>query len=105
LAAVALVALLTVAFLDPSRQPTTAAPSSTPTVAPTPTPPPEWLAKLVQDYQDACGPDQVAQVTADLAAMTEEEAKDHVEELIDGCDDEKPGKGRGRDNGNDGGGD
>jgi serine/threonine-protein kinase len=104
LAAVALISLLTVAFLDPSRQPTTAAPTSTPSVAPTPspTPQPEWLAKLVQDYQEACGSDEVAQVTADLAAMTEEQAKDHVEELIDGCDDGNKGKGRGRGNGNGG---
>jgi serine/threonine protein kinase len=102
LAAAVLIALLTVAFLDPSRQPTTAAPSSTPTVVPTPTPPPAWLAGLVQAYQDACGTDQVAQVTTDLAAMTEEEATNHVEELVDKCDDGKPGKGRGNDNGNGG---
>jgi len=105
LAAVALLALLTVAFLDPSRRPAVAAPSATPTIAPTPTPTPmpEWLAKLIQDYEEACGPDQVAQVTAELAAMTEEEAKDHVKELTDGCDDGKPGKGRGKGNGGEGG--
>jgi len=103
LAAVALIALLTVAFLDPSRLPTIAAPSSTPTVAPTPTPPPAWLAELVQAYRDACGPRDADQVAIDLAAMTEEEARDHVEELTDGCDDGKPGKGRG--NGDGGGGD
>jgi serine/threonine-protein kinase len=105
LAAVALMALLTVAFLDPSRQPTVAVPSSTPSVAPTPTPPAEWLAELVQAYRDACGPRDADQVAIDLAAMTEEEARDHAEELIDGCDGGKPGKGRGRDNGDGGGGD
>jgi hypothetical protein len=105
LAGVALIALLTVAFLDPSRQPTTAVPSSTPTVVPTPTPPPAWLAELVQAYQDACGTEQVTEVTADLAAMTEEEARNHAEELIDGCDDEKPGKGNRKGNGNGGGND
>jgi hypothetical protein len=99
LAAVVLIALLTVAFLDPSRQPTSAAPSSTPTAVPTPAPTPEWLTKLLEDYEDACGPDQVAQVTTALASMTEEEAKDHVEGLVDECDGGKPGKGRGKDNG------
>jgi hypothetical protein len=105
LAAIAVIALLTAAFLDPSRRPAVAAPSATPTIAPTPTPTPmpEWLAKLIQDYEEACGPDQVAQVTGELAAMTEEEAKDHVKELTDGCDDGKPGKGRGKGNGGEGG--
>ncbi|HTE66436.1 MAG TPA: hypothetical protein VK736_09285, partial [Candidatus Binatia bacterium] len=69
----------------------------------TPTPPPAWLAELVQAYRDACGPQDADQVAIDLAAMAEEEARDHVEELTDGCDVGKPGKGRG--NGNRGGGD
>jgi tRNA A-37 threonylcarbamoyl transferase component Bud32 len=101
LAAIAVIALLTAAFLDPSRRPAVAAPTATPTFAPTPTPMPEWLAKLIQDYEEACGPDQVAQVTGELAAMTEEEAKDHVKELTDGCDDGKPGRGRGEGGGGD----
>jgi serine/threonine protein kinase len=104
LAAVVLIALLTVAFLDPSRQPTSAAPSSTPTAVPTPAPTPEWLTKLLEDYEDACGPDEVAQVATALASMTEKEAKDHVERLVDDCDDGKPGKGRDNNNGSGGGG-
>lgn len=98
LAVAALIALLTVAFLDPSRQPSIAAPTATPSVAPSPSATPEWLAKLLRDYEDACGADEVAQVAADVSAMTEEEAKDHVEGLIDACDEGK-GKGKGRGNG------
>lgn len=57
----------------------------------------------MQDYRDACGPNDVDQVSADVAAMGEEEARDYVEGLIDACDEGKPGKGRGRGNGGGGG--
>jgi tRNA A-37 threonylcarbamoyl transferase component Bud32 len=108
LAAAALLGLVAMAFFDPARQSPVIAPGGSASVAAnaaTPTPPPAWLAGFMADYRDACGPDDAEQVGADLAVMDEENAKDHVEELIDACDEGKPGKGkgkgRGEGNGND----
>jgi tRNA A-37 threonylcarbamoyl transferase component Bud32 len=89
LVGIVLIGVLAFAFLGPSR-PAAAAPSATPSITATPTP--AWLAGLLQEYRDACGPDQVDQVAADLVGMSEEEAADHVAELVDGCD---QGKGKG----------
>lgn len=93
LAGVALIGLLAVAFLDPAGPSTIAAPGGTasaalvvPTATPAATPPPKWLAKLVEDYRDSCGSDGAEQVAADLAGMRQKDAKDHVEELIQACD-------------------
>ncbi len=93
LVGVILIGVLAFAFFGPSR-PAAAAPSATPSV--TATASPAWLAGLLQEYQDACGPQDVDQVAADLAGMSQEEAADHVAELIDGCD---QGKGKGHGNG------
>jgi serine/threonine protein kinase len=99
LAAVALLALLTVAFLDPGRQPTIAAPSSTPTVVPTPapTPVPEWMAKLLDEYRKHCGDQNLGEVAAAIAALDEEEAKDYVEEASKPCKKGNRGNGGGDD--------
>ena len=85
---------------DPSAPASaSAAPAATPTPAP-PTPPP-WLAGLVEKVAKDCGDEIVAQAGAELAAMTQDEAKDHVDEVIGACkeDDDGNGRGRGNDNG------
>jgi eukaryotic-like serine/threonine-protein kinase len=102
LAGVALLALLAFALLDPSRDAASSPPSPTPTVVATPTPP-AWLAGLMHDYTKACGSDQADQVSAELASLSEEAALNRVQELIDACKGDKPGKGHG--GGNGGGGD
>jgi serine/threonine protein kinase len=94
-AAVVLIALAAVALLGPSR-PAAAAPSASPSATATAMPTPAWLAGLMQDYQDKCGAEDAQQVAADVAAMSEGEAKDYIEGLIDACDQGKPGKGEGK---------
>jgi serine/threonine protein kinase len=98
LAGVVLIGVVAFAFFGPSR-PAAAAPSATPSV--TATASPAWLAGLLQEYQDACGSQDVDQVAADLAGMSQEEAADHVAELVDGCGQGKDKKGHGDGHGRD----
>ena len=84
-----------------------AAPAATPTPAPpTPAPPtpPPWLAGLVEKVAKDCGDEIVAQAEAEMAAMTENEAKKHAEELVRACKDDDEGSGNGRGRGKDNGG-
>lgn len=74
-----------------------------PTVTPpsaTPIPSPEWLASLLQDVADACGDEVATEVEPQLASLSEDEAKEFVDDLEDECDDDSPGRGRGRGRGN-----
>jgi len=79
-----------------------AQPSTSPTVVPStpaPTPPPEWLAGLVEKVAKDCGPDLAAQVEIEMAAMTEEGAEDYADQVIQACkDDDDDGNGNGRGN-------
>ena len=104
LAALAVVAVL-VAFA--ANRPDAAAESSLPpstSVAPTTTPP-AWLAGLVDKVEKECGADAAATAEGEMAAMTEDQAKDHADALVDSCksaddDDDGGGNGNGRGNGN-----
>ena len=80
----------------------TASPSPTAST-PAPTPTPEWLAGLLSDVAKHCGDERVAEVAGELEAMSEEQAADSVEEIVDACKDESRGGGNGRGQG--GGGD
>lgn len=85
-----------------------AQPSTSPTVVPStpaPTPPPEWLAGLVEKVAEDCGPDLAAQVEIEMAAMTEEAAEDYADQVVKACKDEEEGgngNGNGRGNRGDG---
>ena len=76
--------------------------SAAPSV-PAPTATPEWLADLLEEVREECGPDVATDAEAALSGLSEEEASDVVEELVDGCR-EGAGSGRGGGDGNDGGG-
>ena len=80
--------------------------TSTPIETPTPTPaPPEWLAGLVEKIAKDCGDDIASAAGADMAVMTEDQAKDYADEQVRGCkdDDGEGGEGNGRGGGNDDG--
>jgi tRNA A-37 threonylcarbamoyl transferase component Bud32 len=102
LASLAVVAVL-VAFA--ANRPDAAAESSLPpsgSVAPTFTPP-AWLAGLVDKVEKECGADAAATAEGEMAAMTEDQAKDYADALVDSCksdDDGGGGNGNGRGNGN-----
>lgn len=103
LASLAVVALL-VAFA--ANRPDAAAESSLPppaSVAPTSTPP-AWLAGLVDKVEKECGADAAAAAESEMAAMTEDQAKEYTDALVDSCtsdgDDGGGGNGNGRGNGN-----
>ena len=109
LAALAAIAVL-VAFAanrpDPAAD---AAPSASASVdatpVPTPTPPPEWLAGLVEEVEKDCGTNAAEAAEADMAAMTEDEAKEYTDARVEECkDDDEGGGGRGGGNGRGNGG-
>ena len=83
---------------DPSP---TAAATSTPTATPAPAPP-EWLAGLVEKVAKDCGDDIATSAGAEMAVMTEDQAKDYAEEQVSVCKDDD-GEGNGRGGGNDNG--
>jgi hypothetical protein len=63
--------------------------SPSPTVAPstpvpTPTPTPEWLGEQLERYADRCEADP-ATAQAQIVGMSEEQARDHLRQLIDQC--------------------
>jgi serine/threonine-protein kinase len=72
--------------------------SATP-VVPTTTPIPAWLAELVAEVAQDCGDAAATEVEPQLAALSEDEAEDAVDELTDACGEDRPGRGRGRGNG------
>jgi len=90
---------------DPPAVAEDASPSVTPpsvTPAATP-PPPEWLAKVLSDLEKDCGDEIAADMEAELASMSEEDAKETVDGLTDACKDGDDGGGGGG-NGNSGNG-
>jgi eukaryotic-like serine/threonine-protein kinase len=106
LAALAAIAVL-VAFAanrtDPAADvaPSASAPAVAATPSPSSTPPPEWLAKLVEEVAKECDAEAAEAAEADMAAMTEEEAKEHRDALVEQCKDARGDDGGG---GNGGGG-
>ena len=71
-----------------------------PTTAPTA---PAWLAELVDKVARECGDEVAGQAEAEMAAMSEDAAKDHADELKNACEDGGNGGG-GNGGGNNGGG-
>jgi serine/threonine-protein kinase len=81
----------------------TALADSTQTPAPTATPEPAWLARLVRAVERDCGADVAAQFEAAARDMSEREARDAADEVRDECDGNR-GKGNGNGKGGRGGG-
>lgn len=85
--------------------PSTSASSAVATPSPTTPPPPEWLAGLVEKVEKECGAGVAATAEAEMAAMTEDEAKAYADALVKACkeaNDEDRGGRNGRRDGNDG---
>ncbi|MEO7296881.1 MAG: serine/threonine-protein kinase [Candidatus Limnocylindria bacterium] len=77
--------------------------TSTPTPTATPAPaPPEWLAGLVEKVAKDCGDDIASAAEAEMAVMTEDQAKDYADEQVRVCKDREGegGEGNGRGSGN-----
>jgi serine/threonine-protein kinase len=70
---------------------------STPSIAPTATPAPPWLAELTNEIGKECSPEITTQASAEMAGMNEEQAHDYAEGVVDACKDAQ-GKGKGRGN-------
>jgi hypothetical protein len=84
----------------------TPTPTPTPTATPAPTPQPEWLAKLLEEIEKECGAPVARERESELAAFSEEDAKEIADALKEQCKEEREGEGNGRGNGRggDGGG-
>jgi eukaryotic-like serine/threonine-protein kinase len=81
-------------------------PTATSTPSPTadePSPTPEWLAERIKEVREHCNEQTAAIAEVEMAAMTEEQAKDYAEELVRDCKGEEGGGGRGRGGGGGGG--
>ena len=104
LAIAAAVAVLAFVVADPGPDGVTdlptASPTSPPTSAPTATPLPEWLAERVQEVAEECGLEIAADAEVEMAAMSEDEAKDYAEALRKECEGGGQGGGNGDGNGN-----
>lgn len=74
------------------------------TPVPTSTPLPEWLAKMVEEVEKECGPAIAEEAEADMAGMTEEQAKEYREALVERCKEERDDGGGGNGGGGNGGG-
>ncbi len=84
---------------------TAEATASTPPSAPAPTPvPPKWLTKLIAQVAEQCSADVAAQAEPALAGLSEDEAKDIAEQLVDACKEAGEGDGQGNGNGSGGNG-
>jgi serine/threonine-protein kinase len=70
----------------------------------TSSPPPEWLAKMVEEVEKECGPAIAEDAEADMAGMTEEQAKQYREALVEQCKEERDDDGGGNGGRNGGGG-
>ena len=84
-------------------EPTASSSAAPPTAAPSTAspPPPDWLAGLVEKVEKDCGGDQAAAAEAEMADMTEEEAKEYADGLVKACKEgEGGGGGGGGGNGN-----
>ena len=77
--------------------------SQAPPATPAPTAPPEWLAKVLEDLAKDCGDELAVEMEAELASMSEEQADETVDGLIDACKEQNRGGGNGG-NGNGGNG-
>ena len=114
LAALAVIAVLVAFVANRPDAAADAAPSASASASaeatpePTSTPPPEWLAKLVEEVAKECEAAEadMAAIEADMATMTEEEAKDYRDALVEQCKDARgdDGGGNGGRGGGDGGG-
>src|SRR5918992_1438246 len=84
----------------------TPTPTPTPTATPAPTPQPEWLAKLLEEIEKECGAPVARERESELAAFSEEDAKEIADALKEQCKEEREGEGNGRGDGRggDGGG-
>jgi serine/threonine-protein kinase len=105
-AAVALLAAgaVAAALLMPGTPQPAAVQSPTASATPPATPLPPWLAGLLADYEEACGDENLAEVTAAVSGLGEEDATAHVEEAAEACrDEEDDDDGNGDDRGNGGG--
>jgi eukaryotic-like serine/threonine-protein kinase len=73
-------------------------PSSTPSpTAVEPSPTPGWLAERIEEVREHCDEQIASMAEAEMAAMTEEQAKDYADELVRACrDGDGGGGGRGR---------
>jgi tRNA A-37 threonylcarbamoyl transferase component Bud32 len=104
LVAIAVVAVL-VAFAA-NRPEAVADPSASPlpSSAPPSSAPPAWLAGLVDKIEKDCGADAAATAADEMAAMTEDQAKEYAEALVGSCtsdgEDDGGDNGNGRGNGN-----
>ena len=102
-----LVGVLALANLgaNPPAAAEVASPSLEPSQAATPasTPPPEWLAKVLSDLAKDCGDGVATDMEAELASMSEDDAEETVDGLVDDCKDEDGGRGNGN-SGNNGNG-
>ncbi len=104
LAALAAIAVLA-AFA--ANRPGTVADTSSPApsaASVAPSADPAWLADLVKKVEKDCGADAAAAAEAEMASMTEDEAKDHADALVEECKDDRGGGGNGRGNGGGNGG-
>jgi eukaryotic-like serine/threonine-protein kinase len=91
-----LVVLAVLAFGGPSVATPKVAGSPTPTTTPSPSPTPDWLPALIDEFAQACGAEaQPPNVTG----LSEEEAKQAVDDAIAACTSGKPGKGKGKGHG------
>ena len=70
----------------------------------TSSPPPAWLAGLVDRVEKDCSPEEAADAEAEMADMTEDEARDYADGLVEACKDADDGGGNGRGNNGNGGG-
>ena len=104
LAAIAVLVAFAANRPDPAAD---AAPSASASTEPTPvatsTPVPEWLAKLVEEVEKECDAEVAEDAEIAMAGMTEEEAKEYRDALVEQCKDERDGDGGGGNGGRGGG--
>ena len=77
--------------------------SQAPSATPAATAPPEWLAKVLEDLAKDCTGEFATEMEAQLATMSEEDAKETVDQLTEACKEEGGGGGNSGNNGNGGG--
>jgi len=94
LAIVVVVALL--AFGGPSVGIPNVGASPAQSTSPTPSPTPDWLPGLLDEFAQACGPDAQP---PDVTGLSEEAAKQAFDDAIAACSNGKPGKGKGKGHG------
>ena len=76
--------------------------SQAPSATPAPTAPPEWLAGVLEELTKDCGAEMAAEMEAELALMSEDQAEETVDGLTDACKEQGRGNGNGGNGGNGG---